>query len=853
MKNIITILVLLASLAALFLLTSAFTQNNPEKFYYAYEEKIPLRVLENKLIVRYSPSLPVNAARSALESIAIRTQVDWQDDRTVILSFLPSSSKESIIQKLKSDKDVMSLNPMYALKAGPAMGVTDEFLVKFKDKAPKESITELIKRYAISSVKRTDVFELFRVPKGADALEIANKFQESGLVVYSQPNFITQIELHQTVIPIDEFFNRQYYLNNTGQIFNPAENHSGTVNADIDAPEAWGFSRGNNAIVIAVLDEGVTADHPDLPNTRQVRLNGSNYGDGDPNNPNAVNNNNHGNSCAGIIAATHNNEGVAGIAPNCRIMPVRIFNGNCTGIAVDRLADAIDFARRNGADVISNSWGYNSANPNLFPAIVESIRIATTQGRNNLGCVVVFSAGNTANLAAGNGGFISFPSNVNIPGVLTIGASDRNDIQANYSPTSNPNSNENQIVDLVAPSHRAYPDQIAGETMEVWTIDIPNNTGYNPYPADNGSCLFVRNPPIIGELLPNAGINFQAYTGRFGGTSASCPQVAGVAALILSANPSLTQQQVFDVITNSADRVGGYVYTNGRSNELGAGRLNACLAVREAVRTALSVTGPTLVCSSGPNSNQTFTLQNPPPGTTVSWTASANLTLSSGNGTTATVSAVAGASGSGWVDFTITGACGNVTARGTTWVGEPSHPGYIYGPETANEASLLTYYVNPVASATSYTWTVPSGWSVSQGQGTDMATIHVGSTSGYISVLANNLCGDGQSASLFVQVNSGGSCGSKICPESFTVAPNPADDYVEVTAQSSTNDKGANSVAALEAYEVKLFDNLARVRKQGKARNGKARLETKDLPEGIYYLHIFHQEGIIRKQILIRR
>ncbi|MCX8490198.1 MAG: S8 family serine peptidase, partial [Cyclobacteriaceae bacterium] len=342
------------------------------------------------------------------------------------------------------------------------------------------------------------------------------------------------------------------------------------------------MTTGANNVLVAVLDEGISPNHPDLPNARQVRLNGSNFTDGNQNDPSPTNSMNHGNSCAGVIAATqNNNEGIAGICPNCRIMPIRIFNTNPTiGLTPTQIADAINFARNNGADIISNSWGFNSDNPNFQPLIVSAIQNATTQGRvingTALGCVVVFSAGNNAI----QNGFVHFPSNVNVPGVLTVGASDRDDLKSFYSPLGNVNSPNNQVLDLVAPSHRAWPDQVPGETFEAWTIDIPGNAGYNPWPQfTTPGATPSTVPPAIGEQLPNAGVNFQSYTGRFGGTSHSCPVVAGVAALMLSANPNLTQQQIFDIITGNADRVGGYVYTNGRSNELGFGRVNACRAV----------------------------------------------------------------------------------------------------------------------------------------------------------------------------------------------------------------------------------------------------------------------------------
>jgi len=245
-------------------------------------------------------------------------------------------------------------------------------------------------------------------------------------------------------------------------------------------------------------------------------------------------------------------------------------------------ADAITFAKKNGAHVLSNSWGYNSANPNLYPNIRSAIEDATLTGRGGKGCIVAFAAGNTANHATGNDGGVTFPSNVIVAGVLTVGASDRYDQQANYSPTSNLNSSQNQIIDILAPSHRAYSCQIATETFEIWTIDIPGAAGYNPNRSRDCGSL----PP--NSDLPSSGTNYLAYTGYFGGTSASCPQVAGVAALILSLNPDLTQQQVSNIIKSTARKAGNYRYLitpgidgNGTWNpQMGHGVLDAYNALR---------------------------------------------------------------------------------------------------------------------------------------------------------------------------------------------------------------------------------------------------------------------------------
>ena len=361
--------------------------------------------IENSSVVRYSQAFSRQSTANALKTAYPNARQRWHDDRTVVLSFGSSSANKNTLGKLSEDAEIISQQPLFKINSGLGVILTNEFVVKFKENTRAGQQQELNQKHGVSLIKNAGTYQLLSVSKNADVLAIANAYQESGLVEFSHPNFIMEIEKHQQVIPNDPYFINQFTLNNTGQIFN--DGHFGTVNADINAPECWAMTMGNN-ITIAVLDEGVTSDHPDLPNARQLRLNGSNFGDGDPNDPSPTGNMNHGNSCAGVIAATqNNNEGIAGICPNCRIMPIRIFNGNGTGIASNLLVDAINFARTNGADIISNSWGFNSDDPNLVPAIVTAIQTATTQGRGNLGCAVLFSAGNNA----ANNGFVHFPSN----------------------------------------------------------------------------------------------------------------------------------------------------------------------------------------------------------------------------------------------------------------------------------------------------------------------------------------------------------------------------------------------------------------------------------------------------------
>lgn len=526
-------------------------------FYYGTTEKVPLTLSLNKIVVKYSIGAK---GQTILRNLGQYGKAESISERVYAVTLKDPSKRGQILDTLKKDKDVVAANPIYLTRDNQEMGVTDEICLEFNKDVKETEKQKLLSSFNAVEIPRTRPWEKFfsiiTVGKDKDALAVANRIKESGLVKFAHPNFISRTYMHSH-IPNDPFFPKQFYLHNTGQTIN--DGHSGTYDADIDAPEAWDITKGSSAIKIAVIDEGVERHNNDLPASRLVVLSGSNFASGSPNDPEAVGDGAHGTCCAGIIAAEQDNsEGVTGIAPLCKIMPVRIPFGSGYEATY---ADAINFAWTSGADVLSNSWGYHS-NVDI-PVITAAIQNAITLGRGGLGSVVVWSAGNTANHAAGNNGYVSYPGCVAVANVLTVGASDRYDRQANYSPTG-------AGIDIVAPSHRAYSFQITGESYEVWSTDIVGTAGYNPAKQTDGGLL-----PPVGEVLPSSGTNYLDYTGRMGGTSAACPEVAGVAALMLSVNPTLTPAQVFDCITHSADKVGGYTYTSGRCNEMGFGRLNA--------------------------------------------------------------------------------------------------------------------------------------------------------------------------------------------------------------------------------------------------------------------------------------
>jgi subtilisin family serine protease len=407
MKKIYFLLTVIAGF--LFFLLNSAMPTEDGKFYYAFEEKTPLFHKENTLLIKYVNGFNKTEAKEFLKAeIPSGFKEKWHSPQTVEITMESEKITNALKEKLESNNRIYTCQPFYTSKDGLDMGVTDKILIRFLPGISEEQKTELIKTFDIELIKTTKIYQKLKVKKGADALEIANKIYESGLVEFSTPSFISYLEFHQ-VIPNDTYFSNQISCNNTGQTF--TDGHSGTNDADIDAPEAWEITTGCSDIVIAVIDQGVTSNHPDLPNSRQVRLNGSNFGTGDPNDPSPTGNENHGNACAGVIAATmNNNQGIAGIAPNCEIMPIRT---DSTTMPPD-MADAIEFAVDNGANILSNSWGYPTSNQNRFPEIVTAINYAL-----NSNCVVVFAAGNNAHHNSCNDdGYVTFPANVNISGVI---------------------------------------------------------------------------------------------------------------------------------------------------------------------------------------------------------------------------------------------------------------------------------------------------------------------------------------------------------------------------------------------------------------------------------------------------
>ena len=359
---------------SIFLLSASYAQSQEKYYYGSEEERVFLNKVENKIVVSYDPNY-LSEIRTNLQKNAKIRHNELQIGKTYsILTTTEYADAKAVMDSLKKHPGVKSVNPMYACAfSGLEMGFTDEILVKFKENVSQWEKDSIYRKYRLEFKRNGAFSQILSVPIDLDLLDVVNAIEASDLVEYSEPNFFAETVSYQTP-PSDPYFVNQYYLYNTGQTVNGC---SCTAGADINILNAWKITKGSSGIIISVIDEGVSPNHPDLPSTRQVRLNGSNFGDGNPNDPSPTGDMGHGDACAGLIAASHNDEGISSICPNCKIMPIRKFNSDPSiipKITHEDNAAAIKFAADNGADVISNSWGYFSGNSNYSKEIVEAIR-----------------------------------------------------------------------------------------------------------------------------------------------------------------------------------------------------------------------------------------------------------------------------------------------------------------------------------------------------------------------------------------------------------------------------------------------------------------------------------------------
>ena len=395
--------------------------------------------------------------------------------------------------------------------------VPNEIIVRFKPWAEANSLQSISHlQYDALLINRIDSLnmQVWRINDESTLLETVQRMSQRPDVVFAEPNYA----VIANEIPDDTLFTSLWGLNNLGQT-------GGTIDADIDAVEAWNISTGSSDVVVAVIDTGIDYTHPDLVdnmwiNEDEIAGNGidddSNgyvddiYGydfvnnDGDP-----FDDSNHGTHVAGTIGATGNNGlGVVGVNHQVALMGIKFLGANGSG-STSAAIEGIVYAADNGALIHNNSWGGGGFS--------ESLRAAIEYAHQK-GVLFLAAAGN---YGTDNDIVPSYPSSYEVDNVVSVAATDHNDQLAGFSQYGA------QSVDLGAPG-----------------VDILSSVPGGAYSS-------------------------------FSGTSMATPQVSGAAALLKAHAPGLSNLKIKQILFDSTDPL-----PNLESRTVTGGRLNAFEALK---------------------------------------------------------------------------------------------------------------------------------------------------------------------------------------------------------------------------------------------------------------------------------
>ncbi|MBU0764550.1 MAG: S8 family serine peptidase, partial [Bacteroidetes bacterium] len=409
-----------------------------------------------------------------------------------------------------------------------------------------EFLTPIINKYGLSSIKKSfyaaDDRKLQRTYLLAfDEIgmvdELISELQELDIIEYAEPAPIFRPSLS---------VNDTYYNQTVTAMWVFSANTSWHLNV-INAEQAWDISTGDTNIMVAVLDNAIWTDHPDLANKIAVEID---LGDSDStaSPPEATYIWSHGTHSAGLIGAeTNNGLGVASIGYNVSLMAVKLGQDASDGQGMTAGFEGIVWAADNGADVISMSWG----SPQYFQTMQNTINYAY-----NKGCVMLAAAGNN-----GNGmetqvnpdipvNYVGYPAA--LEHVIAVGSSDAGDNKSDFS-------NYGTWIDVLSPGG-------FGNSMLFSVL----STTY----SDAGDLTAALN----GEGGGAASYGISGKYDVMQGTSMATPVAAGLAGLMLSVNPDLTPDELAAIMMASCDNVDAQ--NAAFVDSIGAGRINAAAALQ---------------------------------------------------------------------------------------------------------------------------------------------------------------------------------------------------------------------------------------------------------------------------------
>lgn len=363
---------------------------------------------------------------------------------------------------------------------------------------------------ALYSKYEFETYYLVYFENKPDITELCCEVNSDEKVDFSEPDFIGEAAGIKglSLEPNDTFFGRQWGLNNDGTQNTTTGKH-GKMHADMNVLKAWDIAAGSSDIIVGIMDSGTKIDHPDLSgriwvNSEEVKNGRDDDGNGfvdDINgfnfaydNPNVKDDGGHGSNIAGTIgASTNNNMGYAGIDKNCKLMICKNLDDENLG-EYSWWSASLYYAANNGARVLNMSEGGYDYSKTLENAVNYAY---------DAGCLIVASMMNK------NNGDTYYPAS--FKNVLAVGATDTDDSRCREF-TWGGGSNWGKHIAVVAPGNKIYG------------LDFKDNSNYDVY---------------------------------WSGTSQATAYVSGIASVLLGQDPSRTNKDLREIITQSSiDQVG---------------------------------------------------------------------------------------------------------------------------------------------------------------------------------------------------------------------------------------------------------------------------------------------------------
>ncbi len=509
------------------------TPSNSGLYTYRNGKKVYLKKEPDKIVVRAKPE--ELAKKGIVENVE---KVSSNSTRVTV----SSKRRDAIMKKLREEAVT---HHAYAQKDNNAeFLITDRIFVTFKQPVSNEVLTQFMTKYALVLKSQYSEKEyLFQLTDQSGMnpiklLVLINE-KEKKIVESCEHDLNKRMTISNVNVPSDAKYVQQWHL------------HTRLTHSSVDPRSssncegAWNALNhfGSQDVVIAVSDDGCKLDHPDFDSPNKFAhwayMQGPSLINRDSVSADPTkmyqNGADHGTCCCGVVAAEIDGALTVGAAPGCRLLPIKWeSSGPSLLISDSKMLTVLTFIA-DKADVLSNSWGSSPEFLFAINVINKITQLAQTGGRRGKGILFLWAAGNencpiqysgTLNIPYDNG-YNQFgtwqgveTSNVfehnltTVPGVMHVAALASNAQRSHYS-------NYGNGISICAPSSNSHEYW----RMAVTGLGILTTSGRSPF-----------------------------FDSEFGGTSSATPLVAGIAGLIISANPQLTALQVVSILQKTAGK-----------------------------------------------------------------------------------------------------------------------------------------------------------------------------------------------------------------------------------------------------------------------------------------------------------